>query len=67
MPAGPWALSWLFWLALAELRLSRGAADERTQDLARRAVFFGGGAEAEEVLERAGGAPAAGAAEPGVG
>lgn len=38
--------------ALAELRLARGAGDERTLELARRAVSFGGGAEAEALLER---------------
>ena len=38
--------------ALAELRLARGAQDERTLELARRAVAFGGGAEAEALLER---------------
>jgi tetratricopeptide (TPR) repeat protein len=39
--------------SLAELRLARGADDERTRDLARRAVAFGGGAEAKALLERA--------------
>ena len=39
--------------SLAELRLARGSDDERTQDLARRAVAFGGGAEAKALLERA--------------
>jgi predicted Zn-dependent protease len=39
--------------ALAELRLARGADDQRTQDLAHRAVAFGGGAEAKALLERA--------------
>ncbi len=38
--------------ALAELRLERGAADERTLELAKRAVAFGGGAEAEALVER---------------
>ena len=40
---------------LAELRLARGAKDERTLELARRAVAFGGGAEAKALLERVGG------------
>ena len=43
--------------ALAELRLARNAKDERTVELARRAVAFGGGAEAEALLARI--APAA--------
>ena len=34
--------------ALAELRLARGENDERTLELARRAVAFGGGVEAED-------------------
>jgi Tfp pilus assembly protein PilF len=38
--------------ALAELRLARGAKDERTLELARNAVAFRGGAEAEALLER---------------
>ena len=38
--------------ALAELRLARGVQDERTVELARRAVAFGGGAEAKALLER---------------
>jgi tetratricopeptide (TPR) repeat protein len=38
--------------SLAELRLARGTNDERTLDLARRAVAFGGGAEAKALLER---------------
>jgi tetratricopeptide (TPR) repeat protein len=37
---------------LAELRFQRGANDERTGELARRAVAFGGGAEAKALLER---------------
>jgi tetratricopeptide (TPR) repeat protein len=37
---------------LAELRLGRGARDERTIELAKRAVAFGGGAEAKALLER---------------
>ena len=40
---------------LAELRLARGAKDERTQELARRAVAFGGRDEAKALLERVGG------------
>ena len=40
---------------LAELRLARGAKDERTQELARRAVTFGGGDEAKALLDRVGG------------
>jgi tetratricopeptide (TPR) repeat protein len=38
---------------LAELRLGRGARDERTLELAKRAVTFGGGADAKALLERA--------------
>lgn len=38
--------------SLAELRLERGANDERTHELAHRAVQFGGGAEAKALLER---------------
>jgi tetratricopeptide (TPR) repeat protein len=38
--------------ALAELRFARGNADERTVELARRAVAFGGGADATAFLER---------------
>jgi tetratricopeptide (TPR) repeat protein len=38
--------------ALAELRLARGAQDEQTLALARRAVVFQGGSEAEALLER---------------
>ena len=38
--------------ALAELRLARGEKDERTLELARRAVVFGGGTEAKTLLER---------------
>jgi len=38
--------------SLAELRLARGADDERTLELARRAVAFGGGPDAEAFLER---------------
>jgi tetratricopeptide (TPR) repeat protein len=48
--------------ALAELRLARGEKDDRTVELARRAVVFGGGAEAEKLLERI--APADEHAEP---
>ena len=44
---------------LAELRLARGEKDERTQELARRAVTFGGGDEAKALLERVGGSTAA--------
>jgi thioredoxin-like negative regulator of GroEL len=40
--------------ALAELRLARGAEDEQTFELARRAVAFRGGADAEALLERIG-------------
>jgi tetratricopeptide (TPR) repeat protein len=43
---------------LAELRFARGAKDERTIELARRAVTFGGGDEAKALLERVGGTPA---------
>ncbi len=39
-------------MALAELRMARGARDERTRELLRRAVFFGGAAEAKRLLER---------------
>jgi tetratricopeptide (TPR) repeat protein len=39
-------------LALARLRAERGAADERTVELARRAVHFRGGPAAEAFLER---------------
>jgi thioredoxin-like negative regulator of GroEL len=38
--------------ALAELRLARGADDAQTRELARRAVVFGGGADAEALLEK---------------
>jgi hypothetical protein len=38
--------------ALAELRLARGVKDDRTVELARRAVVFQGGPEAEALLER---------------
>jgi tetratricopeptide (TPR) repeat protein len=38
--------------ALAELRVARGNSDERTVELARRAVEFGGGAEASALLEQ---------------
>ncbi|MGH7335932.1 MAG: tetratricopeptide repeat protein, partial [Myxococcota bacterium] len=41
-------------LALAELRLARGADDERTRELVRRAVHFRGGPPAEALLERLG-------------
>ena len=37
---------------LEHLRLARGAQDERTLELARRAFAFGGGADAEALLER---------------
>ena len=43
-------------LALARLRLERGTADARTLELARRAVRFRGGPEAEALLERVGAA-----------
>ncbi len=39
-------------VALAKLRIARGAVDERTRELARRAVFFGGGADAKRLLEQ---------------
>lgn len=39
-------------LALAGLRLERGAERDRTLELARRAVRFGGGPEAKALLER---------------
>jgi tetratricopeptide (TPR) repeat protein len=39
-------------IALAELRLARGAERERTLELARRAVHFRGGPDAEALLER---------------
>jgi tetratricopeptide (TPR) repeat protein len=38
--------------ALAELRVARGNSDERTVELAQRAVDFGGGAEASALLQR---------------
>ncbi len=38
--------------ALAELRVARGVTDDRTVELARRAVTFGGGADAAAFLER---------------
>jgi tetratricopeptide (TPR) repeat protein len=41
-------------LRLAELRVERGAEVERTLALARRAVRFGGGPGAEELLDRVG-------------
>ena len=44
-------------MALAELRLQRGAADDRTRELAERALSFGGGEAAESLLVRAGGTP----------
>jgi predicted Zn-dependent protease len=37
---------------LAELRVERGAIDQRTRDLARRAVSFGGGEAARTLFER---------------
>ncbi len=37
---------------LAELRLARGAQDDRTRELARRAVAFDGGDAAKALLER---------------
>lgn len=43
-------------LALARLRLERGTADARTLELARRAVHFRGGPEAEALVERVGAA-----------
>jgi tetratricopeptide (TPR) repeat protein len=48
---------------LAELRFARGVKDERTQELARRAVTFGGGDEAKALLEKVGGSPAKAATE----
>jgi tetratricopeptide (TPR) repeat protein len=45
--------------SLAELRFARGEKDERTLELARRAVAFGGGDEAKALLERIGGTAAA--------
>lgn len=39
-------------VALGELRIARGAVDERTRELAQRAVLFGGGADAKRLLER---------------
>jgi tetratricopeptide (TPR) repeat protein len=39
-------------VALAELRIARGAVDERTRELAHRAVLFGGGTDAKRLLER---------------
>jgi predicted Zn-dependent protease len=38
--------------ALAQIQLDRGAASERTLELAQRAVRFGGGAEALDLLSR---------------
>jgi tetratricopeptide (TPR) repeat protein len=56
-PYGPWAAS-----RLAELLLARGADPQRSLALARRAVYCGGGEEAEALLARAAaGAPAAAA------
>jgi tetratricopeptide (TPR) repeat protein len=46
-------------LRLAELRRARHADAAGTQALLRRAVRFGAGSEAEALLERAGGEPAA--------
>ena len=48
---------------LAELRLARGVVDERTRELAGRAVRFGGRAPAAELLERIASSPAS--EEPG--
>ncbi len=45
-------------LMLAKLRLQRGVRDDRTIELAKRAVRFGGGEEANVILERAAGSPA---------
>ncbi|HKA15553.1 MAG TPA: hypothetical protein VKH41_11090, partial [Myxococcota bacterium] len=39
-------------IALAELRRSRGGGPEVTEELARRAVKFGGGPAAQELLDR---------------
>jgi hypothetical protein len=39
-------------MRLAELRLARGADAAATQELARRAVKFGGGPPAQALLER---------------
>ena len=43
-------------MKLTELRLARGADDPRTRELARRAVYFGGGEAAQALLERVEGA-----------
>jgi tetratricopeptide (TPR) repeat protein len=39
-------------VALAQLRVARGAVDERTRELAHRAVLFRGGDDAKRLLER---------------
>jgi tetratricopeptide (TPR) repeat protein len=39
-------------MALTELRLARGVADDTTLQLAERAVLFGGGEEAQQLLVR---------------
>lgn len=39
-------------LALARLRIARGALDERTRELAHRAVLFGGGDDAKRLVEQ---------------
>jgi tetratricopeptide (TPR) repeat protein len=49
-------------LRLAELRLARGAGGAATEELARRAVRFGGGEPAQTLLDRLEAAPASNAA-----
>jgi tetratricopeptide (TPR) repeat protein len=39
-------------LALARLRIARGAVDARTRELAHRAVLFGGGDDAQRMVEQ---------------
>jgi tetratricopeptide (TPR) repeat protein len=39
-------------LALAQLRVARGAVDARTRELAHRAVLFGGGDDAKHLVEQ---------------
>jgi tetratricopeptide (TPR) repeat protein len=39
-------------LALARLRIARGAVDARTRELAHRAVLFGGGDDAKRLVEQ---------------
>jgi tetratricopeptide (TPR) repeat protein len=58
-PYDPWAPS-----RLAGLLLARGADPARSLALARRAVYCGGGEEAETLLARAGGPAPAAAATP---